>query len=57
MEEATTTEIIKADARGRMRYTAEFRQEVLEAFEMSGMSAAGFARQCGVKYQTFAGWR
>jgi len=56
MEGATTAEIIKADARGRMRYTAEFRQEVLEAFERSGMSAAGFARQCGVKYQTFAGW-
>lgn len=56
MDEATTTGIIKADARGRMRYTAQFREEALAAFERSGMSAAGFAERCGVKYQTFAGW-
>lgn len=56
MDEATTTGIIKADARGRMRYTAQFREEAIAAFERSGMSAAGFAERCGVKYQTFAGW-
>jgi transposase-like protein len=56
MQEAPTTEIIKADARGRMRYPAQFREDALDAFEKSGMSAAGFAERCGVKYQTFAGW-
>lgn len=50
------TSIIKSDRSGRLRYTQEYRDEVLAAFEASGMSGAAFAEHCGLKYQTFAGW-
>jgi transposase-like protein len=33
------------------------RSELLAAFERSGLSAAAFARQHGVHYTTFCGWR
>ena len=50
------TSIIKSDRSGRLRYTQKYRDEVLAAFEASGMSGAAFAGHCGLKYQTFAGW-
>ncbi|YCM46805.1 hypothetical protein V2O64_25110 (plasmid) [Verrucomicrobiaceae bacterium 227] len=37
-------------------YSREYRSKVLEAFEQSGMSAEAFAKQCGLKYPTFASW-
>lgn len=49
--------IIKSDRAGRTRYTAEYKREVLDAFESSGLSGPVFARQCGIKYPTFAAWR
>ena len=55
----TTTrcvQLVKQDSRGRVRYGRERREELLEEFERSGMSAAGFARLSGVHYTTFAGW-
>jgi transposase-like protein len=33
------------------------RTELLAAFERSGLSAAAFARQHGIHYTTFCGWR
>lgn len=48
--------IIKSDRTGRTRYTAEFKREVLDAFEASSLSAPAFARQCGIKYPTLAAW-
>ena len=48
--------IIKSDRTGRTRYTAEYKREVLDAFESSGLSGPVFARQCGIKYPTFAAW-
>jgi transposase-like protein len=54
--DASTTDIIKADARGRTRYTEEYKREVLDAFEQSGLSGMQFAKRCGVKYPTFASW-
>ncbi len=33
------------------------RAELLAAFERSGLSAAAFARQHGIGYSTFCGWR
>jgi hypothetical protein len=33
------------------------RTELLAAFERSSMSAAAFARQHGIHYTTFCGWR
>ncbi|MFZ4765526.1 MAG: IS66 family insertion sequence element accessory protein TnpA [Roseimicrobium sp.] len=48
--------IIKSDRTGRIRYTAQYKREVLDAFESSSLSAPAFALQCGVKYPTFAAW-
>ena len=48
--------IIKSDRSGRVRYTDEFKREVLAAYESSSLSGPDFARQCGVKYPTLAAW-
>ena len=48
--------IIKSDRTGRTRYTAQYKREVLDAFESSSLSAPAFAVQCGVKYPTCAAW-
>ena len=51
-----STSIIKSDRAGRTRYSAEYRAEVVAAFEGCGLSGPAFARQCGIKYPTFAAW-
>ena len=48
--------IIKSDRSGRVRYTDEFKREVLAAYESSSLSGPDFARQCGVKYPTLTAW-
>ncbi len=48
--------IIKSDRTGRTRYSAEYKREVLDAFESSSLSAPVFAQQCDIKYPTFAAW-
>ena len=48
--------IIKSDRTGRARYTQQYKDEVLAAFEASGMSGPAFAEHCGLKYPTFAAW-
>ncbi|MCC6356139.1 MAG: hypothetical protein IT577_19805 [Verrucomicrobiae bacterium] len=48
--------ILKSDTRGRVQYSAEHRQRVLEEFGRSGMSGAKFAQYAWVKYSTFANW-
>jgi transposase-like protein len=48
--------IVKSDHSGRNRYTTQYKQEVVAAFESSSLSAPVFARQCGIKYPTFAAW-
>ncbi len=50
------SEILKTDKRGRVRTTLARRQELLEEFDKSGLSAPKFAALTGLKYQTFAGW-
>ena len=50
------TTIIKSDRTGRPRYTQQYKDEVLAAYEASGMSGPAFAEHCGLKYPTFAGW-
>jgi transposase-like protein len=52
----TSTSIIKSDRAGRTRYNRAYKQEVVAAYEHSGMSAAAFATHCGIKYPTFASW-
>jgi transposase-like protein len=39
------------------RTDAARRAQLLAAFERSGLSAAAFARQHGLRYTTFCGWR
>ena len=41
---------------GRLRFTREQREALLDAFESSGLSGTRFAAAHGVKYQTFATW-
>jgi len=48
--------LLKRDTGGRIRYSPEFKAEVIRAYRASSMSAAAFARHCGVKYPTFASW-
>lgn len=47
---------MKSDRIGRTHYSREYREEVLAAFDQSGVSGPSFARQCGIKYPTFASW-
>jgi hypothetical protein len=54
--ESTPTHIVKSDRTGRTRYTRQYKQEILAAFESSSLSAPVFATQCGIKYPTFAAW-
>jgi hypothetical protein len=49
-------QILKTDARGRVRVPRERREALLAEFAASAMSAAQFAKLTGVNYQTFAGW-
>jgi len=51
-----TSIIIKSDRTGRSRYTQEYKNEVVNAYEASGMSGPAFAEHCGLKYPTFASW-
>ena len=49
--------IIRAGSDGRLRFTPAQRQELLDAFDRSGLSAMAFARSHGVCYQTFIAWQ
>lgn len=48
--------ILKTDIKGRVRTPPARREQLLEEFEISGLSGAEFATLAGIKYQTFAGW-
>ncbi|MEN9576774.1 MAG: hypothetical protein RL514_4629 [Verrucomicrobiota bacterium] len=48
--------ILKTDTKGRIRTPLARREQLLDEFERSGLSAAKFAELTGLKYQTFAGW-
>lgn len=52
-----TSGIIKQDSRGHFCYSRERRDQLLEEYDKSGLSAAKFASLVGVRYSTFAGWR
>lgn len=48
----------KASPRSRSARTdASHRTQLLATFDRSGLSAAAFARQQGLNYTTFCGWR
>jgi transposase-like protein len=52
----TNEVILKADRRGRLRYTPEQKQALIGAYETSGLSAPRFAAMHGVNYQTLVSW-
>lgn len=51
-----TDEVLKTDARGRVRTPKARREALLVEFERSGVSGKKFAAMVGVNYQTFASW-
>jgi hypothetical protein len=54
LRELFSGSIVNSDQAGRTRYTTQYKQEVVAAFESSILSAPDFARQCGMKYPAFA---
>ena len=48
--------IMKTDRRGRLRYTPEQKNTMVEAYLASGLSAPRFASLHGVNYQTLVSW-
>lgn len=50
-------EILKTDCKGRIRFPARMREQLLDEYERSGMSGAEFAAFYNIKYPTFATWR
>ena len=53
---ANALKILKRDAVGRVSYSGEQREAILDEFERSGLKGAAFARMTGLQYQTFASW-
>ena len=51
-----TSSILKADRRGRLRYSPEQRSALIDAYQSSGLSGPRFAAIHGVAYQTLAAW-
>lgn len=47
---------MKADLRGRLRYTPEQKKTMVDAYLASGLSAPRFATLHGVNYQTLVSW-
>ncbi len=48
---------LRTDTRGRVRTPVGRREELLDEFERSGISAMRFAKLAGVNYATFSNWR
>ena len=48
--------ILKRDALGRVRSTAEARAEAVAEYRRSGLSASAFARMAGISKNTFWNW-
>ena len=53
---ATDDTILKSDRRGRLRYSAEQKACLVDAYQASGLSGPRFAALHGVNYQTLASW-
>jgi hypothetical protein len=53
---ASESSIIRTGSDGRLRYSPTQRQDLLDAFDRSCLSAMSFSRQHGVHYQTFISW-
>ncbi len=55
--ENITPTILKTDSLGRVETPLDERERLLDLYEQSGMTGAGFARFHGIRYTTFAHWR
>ena len=59
--EPIATEVVedqrKQDSRGRKTIDAARREQLLAAFEKSGLSQRAFARREGINFHTLVGWR
>lgn len=53
---SSTSEVLKVDTVGRVRTPREKQEEVVAAYEGSGMTGQQFAAYCGVKYSTLMNW-
>ena len=49
---ANALKILKRDAVGRVSYSGEQREAILDEFERSGLKGAAFARMTGLQYQS-----
>ncbi len=54
---ASESSIVRTGRDGRLCFKPNQRQALLDAFETSSLSAMAFAKQHGIKYQTFIAWR
>lgn len=52
-----SSQILRRDNKGRVQTPPEIREQILDEFETSGLSAPKFAELHGIKYPTFASWR
>lgn len=52
-----SNKILKTDCKGRIRFPARMREQLLDEYERTGMSGAEFAAYYDIKYPTFATWR
>ena len=48
--------ILKRDATGRVHYSRDQREALLDEFERSGLKGAAFVRTVVISYPTFASW-
>lgn len=55
-EPTPSESLVRTGRDGRLCFDASQRRALLDAFQSSGTSAMAFARQHGVKYQTFIAW-
>jgi hypothetical protein len=55
-ESNVSVELLRVDAKGRVRVSRERRAALLAEHDRGGMSAKGFAEWAGIKYTTFAWW-
>lgn len=54
--ESNGGDLLRLDAKGRVRTGRERREMLLAEFDRSGVSGAQFARMARINYQTFCGW-
>lgn len=56
ISESVPQTLIRTGSDGRLRFSRQQREALVDAFEASGMSAMAFAKDHGVNYQTFVSW-